>query len=68
MTSTTVLTSAAQSVLTIPEILWEASLGVYLILKGFRKEGLDRLGVAGGDMLERPAPAPAMAPAVWLAD
>jgi hypothetical protein len=29
-------TSATQFVFTIPEILWEASLGIYLIVKGFK--------------------------------
>ena len=29
-------TSATQFVFTIPEIIWEASLGIYLIVKGFR--------------------------------
>ena len=29
-------TSAIQSIFTIGEIAWEASLGIYLIVKGFR--------------------------------
>jgi hypothetical protein len=29
--------SAAQAIATIPEILWEASLGIYLTVKGFKK-------------------------------
>jgi hypothetical protein len=29
-------TSATQFILTVPEILWEASLGIYLIVKGFK--------------------------------
>jgi hypothetical protein len=29
-------TSATQFVFTIPEILWEASLAIYLIVKGFK--------------------------------
>ncbi len=29
-------TSPTQSVLTIGEIIWEASLGIYLTVKGFR--------------------------------
>ena len=41
--------SAAQSVLTIPEILWEVSLGVYLVVKGFSAAGLRAL-----DMQRRP--------------
>ena len=28
--------SAGQGIATIPEILWEASLGIYLIVKGFK--------------------------------
>jgi hypothetical protein len=28
--------SGASFVLTFPEVLWEASLGIYLIVKGFR--------------------------------
>jgi hypothetical protein len=30
------LTLAAQFIATVPEILWEASLGIYLIAKGFK--------------------------------
>jgi hypothetical protein len=28
--------SAAQSIATVPEFLWELSLGIYLLAKGFR--------------------------------
>lgn len=51
--------SAAQSVLTIPEIVWEVSLGVYLVVKGFTPAGLRAL-----DIQQRPRrhAAPAMAP------
>lgn len=55
--------SAAQSVLTIPEILWEVSLGVYLVAKGFRREALHQLGVSTSDASEAPVPVPAVAPA-----
>ena len=50
--------SAAQSVLTIPEILWEVSLGVYLVVKGFTDAGLRAL-----DLPRRPQypPSPALA-------
>ena len=41
--------SSAQAVLTIPEILWEASLGIYLVVKGFNPAGLQAL-----DTQERP--------------
>jgi hypothetical protein len=37
--------SAVQSVLTIPEILWEVSLGVYLVVKGFSAAGLRALEI-----------------------
>ena len=30
-------TSPTQFIFTIPEIAWEASLGIYLIVKGFRR-------------------------------
>jgi hypothetical protein len=32
--------SAAQGIATIPEIAWEASLGIYLIAKGFRSSSV----------------------------
>jgi hypothetical protein len=35
--------STGQGIATIPEILWEASLGIYLTVKGFRAAALDRL-------------------------
>jgi Domain of unknown function (DUF4386) len=47
--------SAVQGLLTIPEIIWEASLGIYLVLRGFRKEGLDHLGLTTTNA-SRPAP------------
>jgi hypothetical protein len=37
--------STAQAILTIPEIVWEASLGIYLIVKGFRSAGLRALDI-----------------------
>lgn len=52
--------SAAQSVLTIPEILWEVSLGVYLIVKGFSAAGLTALDTQ--QRAQRPA-SPALAAA-----
>jgi hypothetical protein len=36
--------SSASAFLTIPIALWEFSLGVYLTVKGFRTEGLQKLG------------------------
>jgi len=47
----------AQFLATVPEILWEASLGVYLTAKGFKRSSplLD---------VTRRVPAPVLAPAV----
>jgi hypothetical protein len=43
-------TSATQFIFTIPEIAWEASLGIYLIVKGFRPSPiLDDARYTGGD-------------------
>ncbi|HSK96247.1 MAG TPA: hypothetical protein VK891_06485 [Euzebyales bacterium] len=41
--------SAAQVIATIPEILWEASLGLYLTIKGFRPSPIlaGDIGAAG---------------------
>jgi len=41
--------SAAQGIATIPEILWEASLGLYLTFKGFRPSPIlsGDIGAAG---------------------
>jgi hypothetical protein len=36
--------STASALLAIPIALWEFSLGVYLTVKGFRAEGLQKLG------------------------
>jgi hypothetical protein len=41
--------STAQVLLTIPEIVWEAFLGIYLTFKGFKTSGLARLGLAPED-------------------
>ncbi len=38
--------SGLNGLLAIPIALWEFSLGVYLVTKGFRSEGLERLGLA----------------------
>ena len=35
--------SAPQAIATIPEFIWELSLGVYLIAKGFRPQALAAL-------------------------
>jgi hypothetical protein len=43
-------TSATQFIFTIPEIAWEASLGIYLIVKGFRPSPiLDDARYTGGN-------------------
>ena len=36
--------SALSGLLTIPIFVWELSLGIYLVVKGFRAEGLQKLG------------------------
>ena len=42
-------TSSIQGILTLGEIAWEASLGIYLIVKGFRPSPiLDDASFAGG--------------------
>lgn len=41
--------SAPQAVLTVPELLWEASFGVYLIVKGFTAAGVKALGARVGE-------------------
>jgi hypothetical protein len=46
--------------LTIPIFLWEFSLGVYLVVKGFRPAGLRQLGF---EPVESAEPAPATATA-----
>jgi hypothetical protein len=38
--------SGASGLLSLPVAVWEFSLGVYLVVKGFRAEGLERLGFA----------------------
>jgi Domain of unknown function (DUF4386) len=47
--------SAGQFIATIPEIAWEASLGIYLIAKGFKASsdilgGTRRTGVDAGSL------------------
>jgi hypothetical protein len=53
-------TSSTQGILTLGEIAWEASLGIYLIVKGFRPSPiLDDARFTGGDGGSlRPAAAP----------
>jgi Domain of unknown function (DUF4386) len=40
--------SAAQFIATIPEIAWEASLGIYLIAKGFKASPITSVGAGDG--------------------
>jgi Domain of unknown function (DUF4386) len=51
--------SAASGLLALPIALWEFSLGVYLVVKGFRAAGLRKLGF---EPAEAAAPASATAP------
>jgi Domain of unknown function (DUF4386) len=51
--------SAASGLLSLPIALWEFSLGVYLVVKGFRAAGLRKLGL---EPAESGAPASAIAP------
>jgi hypothetical protein len=51
--------SAMSGLLTIPIALWEFSLGVYLVVKGFRAAGLRQLGFEPVESVE---PASAAAP------
>jgi hypothetical protein len=53
--------SAAQGLLTAPEIVWEASLGIYLVVKGFRGAGLENLGVPRAEGTVEPAGVPSAA-------
>jgi hypothetical protein len=53
--------SAAQSIATIPEFVWELSLGIYLIVKGFKpsqittdKTGVVVLGESSQPAIARP--------------
>ena len=43
--------SAAQVIATIPEFIWELSLGIYLMVKGFKPDALIALDVAPVGML-----------------
>jgi hypothetical protein len=41
--------SAWQLIATLPEIAWEASLGIYLIVKGFKPSPIIAMGAADQD-------------------
>ena len=45
--------SAAQVIATVPEFLWELSLGVYLLVKGFKPSSI----LSGAGSLSRDQPA-----------
>ena len=49
--------STAQGILTVPEIIWEASFGIYLVVRGFRAPALAALGVERTEAIVRPGPA-----------
>ena len=55
--------SAMSGLLTLPIALWEFSLGVYLVVKGFRAAGLQQLGF---EPVEPAEPASATAPKTEL--
>jgi len=54
--------SAMSGLLTIPIAVWEFSLGVYLVVKGFRAAGLQQLGFKTDESVEPVEPASATAP------
>jgi hypothetical protein len=58
--------SAAQSIATVPEFLWELSLGIYLTVKGFKPSSIttDKTGVVVLDESSQPATARPPTPAV----
>lgn len=58
--------SAAQGIATVPEFLWELSLGLYLIINGFRPSPIttDQTGLLGPDESRQPAVANPPIPAV----
>jgi hypothetical protein len=61
--------SAVQGIATVPEFLWELSLGAYLTVKGFRPAPIttDKTGIDGLDRSSRPAIARPPKPAVAVA-
>ena len=54
--------SGLSGLLSLPIALWEFSLGVYLVVKGFRAAGLQRLGFEPVEPVAPDAPASATAP------
>jgi hypothetical protein len=55
---------AVQGIATIPEIIWEAFLGLYLLFKDFKPSALAALASRSSDTLE---PAPATLPSIAVA-
>jgi hypothetical protein len=58
--------SGMSGLLAIPIAIWEFSLGVYLVVKGFRVIGLQQLGFEPVEPVEPAEPAPATAPKTEL--
>lgn len=58
--------SVAQGIATVPEFLWELSLGIYLTVKGFKPSSIttDKTGVVVLDESSQPATARPPTPAV----
>jgi Domain of unknown function (DUF4386) len=56
--------SAPQNLLTVGEFVWELSLGIYLIARGFRPAALATLGVPEAPRATTPPPAAEVVPAV----
>ncbi|HEY5473713.1 MAG TPA: DUF4386 domain-containing protein, partial [Candidatus Limnocylindrales bacterium] len=54
--------SAMSGLLALPIAVWEFSLGVYLVVKGFRAAGLQQLGFKTDESVEPVEPASATAP------
>jgi hypothetical protein len=51
--------STLQGVLTVPEIIWEAFFGIYLVVKGFKASSPILRGDAERPIVVSAAPAPA---------
>jgi hypothetical protein len=54
--------SAAQSIATVPEFLWELSLGIYLTVKGFKPSAITPDNTGGLAVDDGSTPAIPMAP------
>jgi len=58
--------SGISGVAGLPIAVWEFSLGAYLVIKGFRAEGLQKLGFETGESVEPASAAAATAPKTEL--